>query len=104
MLHQIVRDRFIEGELYGALCSFIVRYCLLERFIARWERIQGKMVFPTREEHDMFAIEVEGRHCVAHGLRSFRHHVVYCLPHLLKDDLDIRWKGTDVFVNRCEEL
>ena len=43
----------IEGELDGALCSFIGRDCLLERFIACWEGIQGKMVFPTSEEHDI---------------------------------------------------
>jgi len=61
-------------------------------------------MFPASEEHDMFAVEVEGRYRLAHGLRGFRHHVVYCLPHLVKDDLDIRWKSTDVFVNRCEEL
>ena len=62
------------------------------------------MLFPASEEHEMFAIEVEGRHPVAHGLCGFRHHVMYGLPHFFKDSLDLRRKGRDVFVNRREAL
>jgi hypothetical protein len=52
----------------------------------------------------VFAIEVEGRYRVAHCLRGFRRRFVYGLPHLFKDDLDIRRKDTDVFVNSREGL
>src|SRR5579863_6460005 len=62
------------------------------------------MLFPASEEHEMFAIEVEGRHHVAHGLYGFRRRVMDGLPHFFKDNLYLPWKGRDVFVNRREAL
>jgi hypothetical protein len=61
-------------------------------------------MFPASEEHEMFAIEGEGRYPVAHGFCGFRCRCVYCLPHVFKGYLDFRRKGRDVFVNRREAL
>jgi hypothetical protein len=68
VLHQIVWDRFLEWELNGTLYSFIVCEFLLERFIACRERIQGEMLFPASEEHEMLAIEVEGKSMSPSGI------------------------------------
>src|SRR5215472_9216812 len=62
------------------------------------------MMFPASEEHQMFALEVEGRHPVAHGLCGLGRRVMDGLPHFFKDSLGLPWKGRDVFVNRREAL
>jgi hypothetical protein len=61
-------------------------------------------MFPASEEHEMFAVQVEGRYVVADYLYGLRRCFLYSLPHFFKDDLSIHRKGRDVFVNRREAL
>ena len=58
-------------------------------------------MLPASEEDEMATVDVKGRNAVAHSLYCIRCRVMYCLPHLFKDGLDINRERTDVFVNRC---
>src|SRR5262245_9397104 len=62
------------------------------------------MVPPAGEVHQVFAMEIEGGDAITDRFRGFRRRFAYGLPHILKDALDMRREGADVFVDGRERL